>query len=415
MPQTPPLTIPAHQFDTNFDNSQMVDTSVIRKIALVMVLLYIFLIPWGNAVWDGFIRIFGMGSLGLAALVVVIHGTHRKYSFFHLFLLMFGSWVMLTLLWSPDISTGKESASTIIQLVFISFVISLLIDTKDKIRLAYQSYVFGTCVGSGIIFYNYMHGIESKYWARYSIENYEPDGVGIMIAIAVPMAAYLTTQYKSVIFRILNSIAIPVCMFAIFLNATRTASIVAMFGIAYWLFTHRKASLRIKAILLAFFVSSIVGVLAFAPATSVDRIFSSSKSISSGTLNGRTAIWSASFQQWEKSPVVGAGIGSIEQMLSGSHVEFNSAHNTYIQVLIELGIIGLLFYLLTLLSIAYYLQKTPANDKVFLITLLLLASVSQVTMNTLYDKEMWFALTMLAIHAHIIGKYPQSNIPLSHS
>ncbi len=411
MSQTPPLTMPSHQFD----NSQMVDTSIIRKIALVMVLLYIFLIPWGNAVWDGFIRIFGMGSLGLATLVVVTHGTHRKYSFFHLFLIMFGSWVLLTLLWSPDISSGKESASTIIQLVFISLVISLLIDTRDRIRLAYQSYVFGTCIGSSIIFYNYMHGIESEYWARYSIKNYEPDGVGIMIAIAVPMAAYLTTQYKSVIFRMLNSIAIPVCMFAIFLNATRTASIVAMFGITYWLFTHRKASLKIKAMLLTFFVSSIIGVLAFAPVTSVDRIFSSSKSISSGTLNGRTVIWSASFQQWEKSPIVGAGIGSIEQMLSGSHVEYNSAHNTYIQILIELGIIGLLLYLLILLSIGYYLQKTSANDKAFLTSLLLLALVSQITMNTSYDKEMWFVLTMLAIHSHIMDINSQFNIPLSRS
>ena len=322
---------------------------------------------------------------------------------------------MFTLLWSPDVSTGKESAFTIIQLIFISFVISLLIDTKDKMRLAYQSYVFGTCVGSGIIFYNYINGIESKYWARYSIENYEPDGVGIMIALAVPMAAYLTTQYKSVIFKILNSIAIPICMYAIFLNATRTASIVAMFGIAYWLFTHRKASLRIKAILLAFFVSSVVGVLAFAPTASVDRIFSSSKEMSSGTLNGRTVIWNASFEQWEKAPIVGTGIGSIQEVLSGSHVEFNSAHNAYIQVLLELGVIGLLLYSLLLLSITYYLQKTPANDKIFLISLLLLALVSQITMNTLYDKEMWFALTMLAIHGHIIGRYPQSNIPLGRS
>ena len=208
MPQTPPLTMPAHQYDSD----QIVDTSVIRKIALVMVLSYIFLIPWGNAVWDGFIRIFGMGSLGFATLVIVMHGTHRQYSFFHLFLLMLGSWVMLTLLWSPDMDAGKESASTIIQLVFISFVISLLIDTKDKIHIAYQSYVFGACIGSGIIVYNYVNGIESNYWARYSIENYEPDGVGIMIALAVPMAAYLTTQYKSVIFKILNTIAIPLCM-----------------------------------------------------------------------------------------------------------------------------------------------------------------------------------------------------------
>ena len=411
MPQTSPSTMPVHQLD----NDQIADTSIIRKIALITVLLYIFLIPWGNAVWDGFIRIFGMGSLGLAIIVVVTHGTHRQYSFFHLFLLMLGSWVMLTLLWTADMDAGKETAATFMQLVFISFVISLIINTKDKMRLAYQSYVLGACLGSGILFYNYINGIESKYWARYSIENYARDWVGIMIALAVPMAAYLTTQYNSVLFKIFNTIAIPVCIYAIFLNATRTASIVAIFGIAYWLFTHRKASIRIKAILLAFFVSSIVGVLAFAPAASVDRIFSSSKSISSGTLNGRTVIWNASFQQWEKSPIIGSGIGSMEQMLRGTHVDFDNAHNTYIQVLMELGIIGLLLHLLTLLSIAYYLQKTPTNDKAYITSLLLVVLVSQITMNTLYDKEVWFALTMLAIHAHIISRYSQPNIALVHS
>ncbi len=387
---------------------QTINMSLINKIALLMTVLFIFLVPWGNYVWDGFTRIFGIASLGLAALVVVTHGTHRNYSFFHLFLLMFGSWITLTLLWSPDLKAGKDSTSTVVQLVFISFVISLIIDSKNKMRLAYQAYVFGAAVGAFIIMYNYLNGIESKYWARYSIENYEPDGVGIMLALAVPMAAYLTTQYKSRIFTILNTLAIPVCFFAIFLNATRTASIVAMFGIAYWLFTHRKASLKIKLLLVGFFIGSIVAVFAFAPEASVERIFSSSKSISAGTLNGRTVIWAASIDQWSTSPIIGTGIGSIAYMLSSAHVEYNSAHNTFIQVLTETGIIGLSLYLMLIVSMLYYIQKTALNDKIFLISLLLVALVSQLTMNTLFDKEMWFSLTMVAIHAHAVSQRSQN-------
>jgi len=405
MHQTPQLTMPTNQFNTD----EIIETSIIKKLALITVLVYIFLIPWGNVVWDGFIRAFGIAALGLSALVIVLHGTHKQYSLFNLFFLMFGCWVMLTLLWSPDIVRGQDGSSTIIQLVAVSFIITLLIDTKDRIRMAYQAYVFGACVGSAVVFYNYLHGIEAV-WGRYGMRNYGPDGVGIIIALGVPMAAYLTTQYKSVLFRVINSIAIPICMFGIFLNATRTASIVAMFGIAYWLFTHRKASLRIKVLLMAFFISSVIGVLAFAPTASVERVFSSGKSISSGTLNGRTAIWRAAILQWESSPIIGMGIGSFRQVVSNSHIEITSAHNTYIHILTELGLIGLFLYLFIILSITYYLLNTSVNHRAYLISFLLVATVSQLTMNTLYDKEMWFALTMLAIHAHKMSKHSKLSV-----
>ena len=78
--------------------SQSINMSLINKIALFAIVLFIFLIPWGNYVWDGFTRIFGIASLALGALVVVVHGTHRHYSFFHLFLLILGSWATLSLM-----------------------------------------------------------------------------------------------------------------------------------------------------------------------------------------------------------------------------------------------------------------------------------------------------------------------------
>ena len=104
----------------------------------------------------------------------------------------------------------------------------MLIDTKDKILLVYQAYVFGACTGALIIFYNYLNGIESANWGRYSLRNFEADGVGIILGLAVPMAAYLTTRYKNRLFVILSTLAIPICFFAIFLNGTRTASIASI-------------------------------------------------------------------------------------------------------------------------------------------------------------------------------------------
>ena len=379
------------------------DTSLIIKLALLMTLLFIFLIPWGNVVWDGFTRIFGMMAFALSALVFVVHGTHRNYSLFHLFLLLFGAWTTLTLIWSPDLIAGKQAALTLLQLVFTAFILTLIIDSKKKIRLAYQSYVFGTSVGSLIIIYNFLNGIESKYWGRYGLENYEVDGVSIILALSIPMSAYLTTQYKSKLFRLINLIAIPLCFFAIFLTATRTAFIVGIFGLIYWVYTHRQSSFRIKILFFGFFVASVIAVFLLAPKGSVDRLFTSGKSISSGTLNNRTVIWGAALEQWKNAPVTGNGIGSLAFVLSPAHVEYGSAHNTYIQILTENGILGLALYLLLISSIVYYIFKSRGNDRLFMLSLLGVVLVSALSMNTLLAKGSWFALSMLAIQAYFLA------------
>jgi hypothetical protein len=62
-----------------------------------------------------------------------------------------------------------EKALTDVQLVLMIFMFTLVIQTKDNIRMAYQAYVLGNLVGSGIIIYNYLHGIESPYYNRYGI------------------------------------------------------------------------------------------------------------------------------------------------------------------------------------------------------------------------------------------------------
>lgn len=378
-------------------------TSIVYKLAMFMTLFFIFSIPWGNAVWDGLSRVFGIIAFGLTGISVLIHGVHTRFSVFHLVIALFGVWLSISLMWSPELVRGKELLFTTIQLLTISFLVTLIIYDKRGLLYFYQSYALGNLLGAGIIIYNYLNGIESIYYGRYAIPNLDVDGQSIMLTLAIPIAAYLTTQYQNKWLKFVYLISIPLIVFAVFLTGTRTASIVAAFGVLYWLFTYRKASFLIKGSFITLFIASLITVFALAPQKSIDRILSSGQSISTGTLNNRTVIWGASIEQWKKAPIIGNGVGSLGYVLSSLHVEYNSAHNTYLHILTENGIVGLLLYLLLILIISYYAFYTPFPEKVFLFSVLLTVLVSQTTQHTHFHKETWFILTILAIHAHALS------------
>jgi len=392
---------PSMQTDNfiNIGANDLANKGVIKVLSLAAVLLFIFLIPWGDGAFDGLPRLGGIIAFGMTFVYLILHGSHRHYHFFHFFILLYGGWVLFSILWSPDQEYGLEKVITNTQLVLTAFMFTLIIQSQREIDFAYQAYVLGNIVGASIILYNYLHGIESPYYNRYGIKNIETDQLSILLAIAMPMAAYLSTRYKHWLLKSLNIIAMPLIFYGIFLTGTRTGSIVGMLGVLYWVFANRKASMMIKAAIAGFFVIAVIGVLSFAPKASVDRILSAGKSISSGTLNYRTVIWSGTIKQWKKEPITGIGIGGLGYGLSHEHVNYRAAHNTYLEILAENGAIGLMLYLLMYAALIYYLLQTKMDDKSFLLTLLMMLMVSQLTLHTHENKETIFVFSMVAIHA----------------
>ena len=374
-------------------------SDLITKTTLFITLLFIFLVPFGDGFWDGLPRVSATLAISFSLVLFLVHGTHRNYNFFHFFSALYIAWLLISLIWTPDLDAGKAFAITSVQLLLLAFLLTLVIDTKKKIIWAYQAYVFGNIAGSSIIMSNYIQGIQSPYYNRYGIQNIETDILSVFLALSIPMAAYLATKQNNKITKLINVVAIPLVFYAIFLTGTRTGSIVGVIGIAYWLFTHRKASLSIKASIAVVMVVSVVAIFSFAPKHSVDRIFSAGKSISSGTLNYRSVIWKGSLNQWRKAPIIGTGLGGLGYALSKEHINFGSAHNAFIHNLTENGIIGLVLYLSIIFSIFYYILRAPIDEKAFMLSLLMVLLVSQISTHTHTEKIIWIVFSLLATHA----------------
>ena len=383
----------------NTTNAQF---NIINKIAFLLTCIFIFLIPWGDSIYDGLPAIFGIFSFAFTGLSIIAYGSHRNYTIYHLMVVLLWVWSVLTLMWTLDFEAGTEVAKTAIQIMLLPFLFTLIIDSNKRILIAYQIFVFGSLLGSCLIISNYINGIQSPYYNRYGLANIETDILGIMLALSLPMAAYLNGAINNKWMKVFNIICVPIILYAIFLTGTRTATLVSVIGILYWLFSQRKASAKIKASVFIAFVLAIAALVTLAPKASLDRAFSSGKSISSGTLNYRTVIWDASIQSWKETPLVGTGLGGLRTALSKSHVNYAGAHSVYVEVLTETGVIGMLLYLLLLFSIVNLIFRTPFSEMIFLLSLFLIVTISQIAQHSHYQKETWFALTMIVLHASSI-------------
>jgi len=274
---------------------------LIYQLSLGSLLLFIFFIPWADSLIDGLVRIIGIVAFGFSGLLLITAGTHKNYTYYHLLVVLFWSWIILSVAWTINYPVGIELAPRMFQMMLLPFLITLVITSKKSINLSYHAYVLGNMIGSSIIIYNFIHGIEGENYQRYTIKNIETDSMSILLAFAVPLAAYLAANVSSKLLKILYTVAIPLVFFAIFLTGTRTGSIVAGFALLYWFYTHRKASLAIKLSLITAFILSIVVVANYAPKTSIDRVFSAGKSLKSGNLNYRTVIWNAAINQYKRA------------------------------------------------------------------------------------------------------------------
>jgi O-antigen ligase len=109
-------------------------------------------------------------------------------------------------------------------------------------------------------------------------------------------------------------------------------------------------------------------------------------------LEGRAAVWRASASMFTDFPVTGSGYGSFREVFPrytppGARLRFAQAHNDYLEVLLEGGLVG--FALLAWLSIAYLtrvrrrMRRLGAGDR--LVALGILVGVAALSVHAFFD------------------------------
>jgi len=292
-------------------------------------------------------------------------------------------YVVLNVMLFPYSVDKKTSATYMVSFPFIlllwDWVIQYL-NSKDKIIHIFKTLnfigVFYSILGFLILALNYLGVSVALHLSYTKVRMYDVSSVfpntnthGVLLSFIIPCAFYLFLESRK------NRLFYLTCCFIMGINLILTFSrsswgaafIAVMIMLVYKFKNYKivKVALSMGALLTVYFMIKYVSGFVIYIMENPERL-----NTSMFTLSGRGILWNAALKAIVEKPLTGFGIGNSVAAISNYsiHIMNRTPHNTFLRMWVEMGVFGLLTYLLFLVNIIYDFFKTR-NKSMLLITI----------------------------------------------
>src|SRR5258706_6345710 len=274
---------------------------------------------------------------------------------------------------------------------------------QQQIRLM-QAYVLGTFISGIDTVYKFLSHQESAY-QRYAGAGLDANDLGLIMALSIPVSYYLLIQTKGWMAWVYR-LQLVLAGTTILLTASRGATLATLVALAVVPLTQAHLTGRQRIALLLTVSFFVCGALLFVPATSWERLSTTPNELAEGTLTGRRVIWAAAWELFREHPFLGVGANAFRLIVSRVLTEpirpdeygrspAPPAHNTFLSVLVEQGVIGFTLFCALLGVLALSLRALPPfPQKLWIVCLgVWVVGVSSLTWEM--RKPTWFFFGLL--------------------
>jgi O-antigen ligase len=373
--------------------------SILSRAALGLFCLFVFAIPWENAlIFPGVISIshvLGLVAFPVAVLAILERGRLRSPSLPLVLMALFVVWGSISSLWTINAEASTTLTTLWAENLAMVWLIWELAEHREKQFALMRAYVFGTLVSAGDTLLSYLRG-QAAYYQRYAGSGLDPNDLGLLLALSLPISLYLVTieRHRRVVwmYRVQQVVAI----LAIGLTSSRAALFTTMVALFYVPLAFVKMTFRQKFAFLLIGAVAISSAVVFLPETTWKRWRGTGKELAQGTWNERLVIWSVGLELFQEHPVRGVGAGSFpdgtRKMLPPGFV----AHNTFLSILVEEGLVGFALFLLLLLALVFPTLQLPGAERSLWLVVLAVWTLGVSTLTWENRKPTWFLFGLLA-------------------
>ena len=378
-----------------------------NRIAFLSLCALIFVIPWQQmAIYPGLgtmARLTGYIALGAAVLAVLAKGFIRRPAPIVLITAVLTLYGSMSLAWTI---TPESTNLTFITLVALFLFLTMLWESGDSTKRQLwllQAYLFGCALSTSMLFTEFLVGGRASVsrMARFTGGGMNANEIALMLAIAIPIAAYLASHplIRNPILKAVYWGCIPAAALAIFLTGSRAGAVAGGVAMGLTLLMSWRQSWAARVMLIAMVVCGVVAVVRYTPEELFERIALGVTGENISRARGsRIALWEGAVDIFSDHPMLGAGLGSFRRASELEGGVGNVAHSLFFQTLAELGMVGVVIWIAILLATfrsVWLMRKTPAC----LPWLAVLAAwgVGALTIDALNLKITWFVLAMVAL------------------
>jgi len=303
----------------------------------------------------------GAGLLLAGAWVVRLCTNQRERDFFGDYpaltwaLVAFLAWAALTLLWAAQTGPGVEALSRYLPNVLLLPIAYTAVRTRRDLVIVLGAIVFGAVVAAAFgILKPPNPEVVSEGAERVTGTIGDPNELAAALLVGLALGAgFVLSRGRSLALRLGGLAAIPICAAGIFLSLSRggLVALVAVLAAGTVLAGRWRAAMTGLLVLVA-----ASGVLYF---TQIASLPARERVTTTAGGSGRSDLWTIGLRMVHAHPIGGVGAGNFPVvsanyvlqpgLIQRSELIFSAApkitHNTYLQVLAEMGVVGFVLFM----------------------------------------------------------------------
>jgi exopolysaccharide production protein ExoQ len=368
-------------------------------IAYAALWTFVFAVPWETVITlPGLAivtRVTGMIAAVLALMAVVVSGRARPLKAFHVWAVLFVLWIACELMFFNTSWTKLPNKFlTFVQLLVVLWIAwEVAVTRKQQLGLL-TAYVMGCYIAALDTLLVYRR--ESAVLRRFAAGEADPNDLAMTLALGFPMAWYLGMTYDRPLIRWLCRLYIPVGLLGIGLTGSRGGMVASIVGLSLIPWTLNRVSSRNRALALVLIMMSGVLAVRYVPTTLIERFASTQSDIEEGKVGGRLKLWVAGAKAFSYKPIVGYGVTSFKRAIDPYlYQQSQVAHNSYLSVLVEEGLVGLFLWMLMLSAAFFAILKLPLDERRFALVLFATLLITMLPLTWEDRKQVWVVLAML--------------------
>jgi O-antigen ligase len=183
----------------------------------------------------------------------------------------------------------------------------------------------------------------------------------------------------------------------------------AALAVIPWTLKHVRLGMRVAAVVILLGG----GILAsqFVPSFVFRRLSSTGTEIVEGTMAGRIAVWKSGLRAVPGRPMQGYGPAGWFVAAGFVNGRVRAPHSTYLSILVEEGMIGLLLFLSMFVALLARMRSLPTFERRIGLTLLATLVIAITPLGWDTAKALWLLLALLAAWSGVLAGAPRVAVP----
>jgi O-antigen ligase len=376
----------------------------LRRVVFALLCVVSFLVPW-----EELFRVPGLATLIFlvsAAALAISLAAITSFPYIKRIPSMLGLmaafifWCFCSLIWSADSQATIGKVTTYLSLLVMIWMMWEFVESINDIFKLLDSYLLGCLVTIAALFVNYLHSnsILSIEYTRFTAGRINPNELALLLDIGIVIAVYLALTKESKLTTAYWAFVFPAVLGTLLTGSRAGAmGLVVALGMGFAISWSRSWKYVLLFVLTigcaAWLVSTVV------PHALLQRV---TEGTQARTLIVREVQWAAGLDAWRDVPITGVGAGAFIAAVTARGGRALVAHNTFIQILVDNGIVGMVLMLAVWVILAREVWRLPRRERLFslgtaLVWLVVATTGSLETLKITWLVYAWILMQRIAI------------------